>query len=168
MVEHSSQDLAGKVALITGAGRGIGRAIARNLAIRGCGILGTCTTEHSRSHILSLSEEIKEYCAHTKDQCPLITSLVLSLENPEAATITADAVREHFGSYIDIFVSNAALVDRTPVGGLDPASVSRMLVGNIQTPAMIIDELVRRKYFRHGSRIIFISSAESSRCAPEA
>ncbi|KIW66541.1 hypothetical protein PV04_05865 [Phialophora macrospora] len=162
------QDLAGKVAVITGITKGIGRAIAVNLAARGCHILGTCTSTRSRPLIDSLRMEIKTLYQDLDHEAPPIEDVILSLTDSNASQAIADALLETFQGRVDIFVNNAAVVDRTPVGGLEAARVANMCLGNIQTPAMIIDELVQRRYFRPNSRIIFISSAESTRCAPEA
>ena len=52
------QDLSGKVAVITGASKGIGRATAINLALRGCSILGTCSGPATEHHINSLNDEV--------------------------------------------------------------------------------------------------------------
>ena len=48
------QDLASKVAVVTGASKGIGRAITINLASRGRSVLGTCSSPESLHLIHSL------------------------------------------------------------------------------------------------------------------
>ncbi|KAH0843831.1 hypothetical protein FOPE_08974 [Fonsecaea pedrosoi] len=161
-------DLTGQLAVITGISRGIGRAIAFNLAIRGCAILGTVTGAQSRPLVDILRREIVDIYQDSGHQAPQVEEIVLSLSDSEAPQLLANTLAERFNHRIDIFVSNACQVDRTPVGGLEANRVAMMCMSNIQTPAMMIDELIKRKYFQPNSRIIFISSSESTRCAPEA
>jgi hypothetical protein len=60
-----------------------------------------------------------------------VKGLALSLNNPAASTIIGDALRQHFEGKVDIFCSNAAAVDRTPVGDLEAMLVCNMLLSNI-------------------------------------
>ena len=162
------QDLAGKTALITGASRGIGRAIAENLLMRGCNVLGTCASETSLSLIEDLRDKVNAIFQAKGYNCPTVAGVIVSLYDRNAHSLIADEIARLYGSKISIFISNAAAVERTPVGSLEPERITNMCLGNIQTPSMIIDELVKRRYFQPRSRIIFISSAETSRCDPEA
>lgn len=161
---HREQDLAGKVAIVTGASRGIGWAIAYHLASRGADILATSTG--SSDSIAGLRDKLNAHHAHCENQPPRIVHLTMSLTDPDAHEKIANEVQQQFGGHIDIFINNAALTDRTFPGELAPATLDRLLLCNIRTPAMIIDELVRRRYFRRESRIVFISSAESVNCDP--
>ena len=46
-----SENLSGKIALVTGASRGIGHAIAMELAAHGATVIGTATSEAGAAHI---------------------------------------------------------------------------------------------------------------------
>jgi 3-oxoacyl-[acyl-carrier protein] reductase len=59
LLQLREQDLMGKVAVITGASRGIGRAVAVNLAARGCSILGTCSSADNIKLINAMDHEIE-------------------------------------------------------------------------------------------------------------
>jgi NAD(P)-dependent dehydrogenase (short-subunit alcohol dehydrogenase family) len=84
-----------------------------------------------------------------------------------AHTKLADAVQREFSGKVDIYINNAGITDRTFPGELEADTLDKLLTCNIRTPALIVDELVKRRYFRRDSRIIFISSAESVNCEPD-
>ncbi|CEI62424.1 hypothetical protein FVEN_g4966 [Fusarium venenatum] len=159
-------DLSGKVAVISGASRGIGRAIASNLASRGCSILGTCTNDESvESLSTGLNDEIIErvYKASSRDRpdSQKIRGIISDVFSDRCAKTIADALRDDFNGRVDIFVNSAGDPMPGTIGSMGTDEIQRSLLGNIQTPVLIVEELVRRKYFQPNSRIIYISSIRS-------
>lgn len=159
------QDLKGKVAVVTGATRGIGRAIAENLACRGCSILATCSSEASLRLVDEIIYDIGEHYKnhHSKFLTPKIRGLAANILSPNCANDIADAVDRHFKGRLDIFINNAGITGASPVGATDAALIEKFCLGNIQTPALIVDELVRRRMFEKNSRIVLMSSSRSKK-----
>ncbi|ERT12482.1 SDR family NAD(P)-dependent oxidoreductase, partial [Photorhabdus temperata] len=87
--------LDGKIALITGASRGIGRATAELLAERGAYVIGTATSEKGAEAISAyLGEKGKGF--------------VLNVADPESIEQLMSAIRTEFGG-IDVLVNNAGI-----------------------------------------------------------
>ncbi|KAH0283913.1 NAD(P)-binding protein [Aureobasidium namibiae CBS 147.97] len=151
------QDLAGKVAVVTGATRGIGRAIALQLASRGCSVLGTCSKPDSLILIDSLAHTVSSlYSEHPSP--PKVTGVAANITDPECAQKIVHALEQKFGGHVDILVNNAAHPILVKIGELEPQMVSEVMAANIQTPMMIVNDLVKKKMFRTGSRIVNIGS----------
>lgn len=116
------QDLSGKVAVVTGASRGIGHAIALNLASRGCSILGTCVTDEGLVLIEDINECLDVLIQEAWEAGDLRASALIagdrklikimglksSLLDPEGPKMIADAIEENFGARVDMFINNAA------------------------------------------------------------
>lgn len=88
-------DLSGQVALVTGASRGIGRAIAQTLAQQGAKVIGTATSEAG-------AEAISEYLGATG------RGMMLDVNNAAASLELIDAIQKDFGA-VTILVNNAGI-----------------------------------------------------------
>ncbi len=88
-------NLEGKIALVTGASRGIGRAIAETLVARGATVIGTATSEGGAT-------AISEYLGENGK------GLALNVTQPESIEATLKSITDEFGA-IDILVNNAGI-----------------------------------------------------------
>ncbi len=88
-------NLEGKIALVTGASRGIGRAIAELLVERGATVIGTATSEGGAA-------AISEYLGENGK------GLVLNVTDVESIEATLKTINDEFGA-IDILVNNAGI-----------------------------------------------------------
>jgi NAD(P)-dependent dehydrogenase (short-subunit alcohol dehydrogenase family) len=158
-------DLIDKVAVITGASRGIGRAIAFNLASRGCSILGTATSERGVTAIsTSLNEEVTSVFEATSRPRPVslkITAVIADIFSHDCASIITEEVSKSFNGRVDIFINNASDTGGGTIGEMSVNEVQRSLLANVQTPVMIVEDFIRRRFFQLNSRIVYISSIRS-------
>ncbi|REL27186.1 3-oxoacyl-ACP reductase FabG [Thalassotalea euphylliae] len=86
--------LEGKIALVTGASRGIGKAIASQLKALGATVIGTATSEHG-------AEKISEYLGTGH-------GLVLNVTNDDSIAALFETIKSNHGA-IDILVNNAGI-----------------------------------------------------------
>jgi len=115
--EMANSELSGKVAIVTGAGRNIGRAIALALAEGGASIV--VNARNNQAEADAVAREIKalggKALVHTGD-----------VANSAAVQAMADAAVKHFGR-LDILVNNAALRREKPFGEMGYAEWREIL-----------------------------------------
>lgn len=99
-----SDDLAGKVALVTGGARNIGRAIARSLAAGGAAVMVNANTSR---------EAAQETVDLIQSAGGRATLFMADVTDPEAVARMVDETIQRFGR-LDILVNNAAIRSETP------------------------------------------------------
>ena len=112
-----AKELDGKVAIVTGAGRNIGRAIALTLAEAGASIL--INARSNRTEAEAVAREIEAVGSRALVH-------IGDVANPKAVQVMADAASLGF-SRIDILVNNAALRREKPFAEIDYAEWREIL-----------------------------------------
>ncbi|KAK5012893.1 hypothetical protein LTR60_004148 [Cryomyces antarcticus] len=143
-----------------GATKGIGRAIALNLASRGASIFGTYSSPESAHHLDTLSHTVSALYNNGSHgpKGPRVTGIAANLLSPSSSTDIAAALEKEFDGHVDILVNNAAYIEGKVIGEMTPEYVHKMLLGNIEAPVLLVNELVKRNMFRPNSRIVNISA----------
>jgi 3-oxoacyl-[acyl-carrier protein] reductase len=134
-------DLTGKTALVTGASRGIGEAIARRLGETGAHVL--CAARSAEA-VNKLAAEIGNATGVELD-------------------ITAPDVRERIGALlkersIDILVNNAGVTDDDLFIRMKPEAWTKVLQTNLDSAFHITQEIVKKMIRARWGRVINISS----------
>jgi enoyl-[acyl-carrier protein] reductase III len=146
--------LEGRVALITGAARGIGRATARKLASAGCDIV---------ANYYNSADEAESLCAEVRALGRRALAVQGSVGVPDSVDEIFDALRKDFDR-LDIVVSNAAS------GVLKPTvdMTLKHFRWCMETNALALNLLVQRALplFRGDARVIAMSSLGAQRAMP--
>jgi NAD(P)-dependent dehydrogenase (short-subunit alcohol dehydrogenase family) len=139
--------LAGKTALITGAGRGIGRAIALAIASQGGNLALAARTE---SELEAVADAAGRYSVRT-------LVLPLDVRDAEATCRAVDAAVTGFGR-IDILVNNAGVADSRKFLELDDAFWDRIMDVNVKGPLHLTRAVLPAMLSRGDGTVIFVAS----------
>ncbi len=148
--------LSNRVALVTGAGRGLGRAIARGLAREGANIV---LTARSQNELSAAAEE-------------------LTAAGAIALTVAGDITQEQFVDElfrrsldrfgrIDLVVNNAGTFDGGPLDELSVEAWDKVMAVNLRAPFLCTRAAVRVMKRQRGGRIINIGSISAQRVRPQ-
>ncbi|CAN5736569.1 3-oxoacyl-ACP reductase FabG [soil metagenome] len=138
--------MAGQVALVTGASRGIGRAIALALAQQGMKVIGTATTEAGAT---SIGESLAEF--------PGCRGLTLNVNDGHGVDAAIDAiVKEHGG--LQVLVNNAGITRDTLAMRMKDDDWDAVLDTNLKavfrTSRAVMRTMMKQRY----GRIVNITS----------
>jgi NAD(P)-dependent dehydrogenase (short-subunit alcohol dehydrogenase family) len=141
----------GRTALVTGAGRGIGRATAISLARRGDRVLAVARTEHD---LLSLAAEVP------------VSYLVETVATAEGCARIAEQARKLLGP-VDILVNNAGVdVGEPPIWSQATATWRQAMAVNLDAPFELTRLLAGEMTQRRWGRIVMVSSTAGSAGGP--
>jgi 3-oxoacyl-[acyl-carrier protein] reductase len=143
-----AQSLTGKVALVTGASRGIGRAIAEHLVTLGAKVVGTATSEKG-------AQAISDYLGDSGK------GLVLNVTEQPSIDDLFKQIKVEFGDP-DILVNNAGITRDNLLMRMKPDEWQDILDTNL-TPVFKLSKLVMRPMMKkRWGRIINIGSVIGS------
>ncbi len=142
--------LSGRIALVTGASRGIGAAVAKRFAAEGAHVILTART-------VGGLEEVDD--AILKATGKNATLVPLDLREYDKIDQLGFSIYERFGK-LDILVSNAGALEALgPIAQYDPKLWSRVMDLNVTANYRLIRSLDRLLRTSESGRAIFVTSA---------
>jgi NAD(P)-dependent dehydrogenase (short-subunit alcohol dehydrogenase family) len=152
-----SGPLEGRVALVTGASRGIGKAIARALAEAGADLVLTSTQPGG---VRAVAQEAGQRGRRVLE----LAGDVARREDVERWTAEVEA---SFGR-VDVLVNNAAIIVRRPVVEMSDDDFDRVLAVNLSGPFYLVRRWVPGMVARGWGRIVNVSSISGTLGSPRA
>ena len=139
-----------RYALVTGASRGIGRAIAIELAKDGCSILLNYKSNHAAA------EEAKRLIEQAGGEAELMP---FDVSQPDAINAALDKwFAAHPDDYIDVLVNNAGIVDDEIMLMMEPEQWHRVIDVNLNGFFYCTRRVIEGMVMNHHGRVINISS----------
>jgi len=151
----TTQDLHNQVALVTGASRGIGRAIATHLAKLGAKVVGTATTEAGAA-------AITEYLHAVSPEAKNVgRGAVLNVTDAEASNALIDTIAKEYGA-VTILVNNAGITQDQLAMRMKDEEWDSVIATNLSAVGRLSRAVLRGMMKAKHGRIINITSVVGS------
>lgn len=153
--------LEGKIAIVTGASRGIGAAICKNLAGKGCSLLMCYTSQSSEQQTIELARTLSK--AHSIRAFPAQADLA----NPDCGSKIISIAKSHFQSTsnelrIDIVINNAGASQGQAVAEITPEAFHKIYNINVLGPLLLMQAILPHLPHDRSGRVVSISSISST------
>ena len=147
--------LGGKVAIVTGASRGIGKAVAKLFAAEGAKVVCAARTLGEGEHILegSLNTTVSEI----EKAGGTAIAVQVNVSDEESCAELVAKTRDEFGP-VDVLVNNAALTYFIPIKDFPVRRWLRSFAVNVHGPFMMCREVLQDMVERRSGAIVNISS----------
>lgn len=150
----TERDLEGKIALVTGGGRGIGRAVSLSLAERGANVVIAYLRKRAAA---------EEVCAAIEGVGVKATALRANVGDEDDIDRLFDSVAEMYGR-LDVFISNAATGVIRGVRDLDARAWGWTMDANAR--ALLLGAKRAERLMDGGGSIVAVSSLGARRVMP--
>ncbi|KAI9827561.1 MAG: hypothetical protein M1832_004911 [Thelocarpon impressellum] len=150
--DAGSVSLGGRVAIVTGGSRGIGKAIALVLAQRGASIAVVSNNPAKAGDARETVHEIEALGSGVR-----AISIIADVADADACKRIVQEARKGLGvDKIDILVNNAGVGDTTPTADVTPELFDRIISVNLRGPYFLFQATL--PYLPPGGRVINVSS----------
>jgi short-subunit dehydrogenase len=144
---NHEDDLAGEVAVVTGASRGLGLLIAAELASRGCRLL-LCARD---------GDELERAGRRLRSAGAQVATIACDVTDEKAPGVLVDTALERYGR-LDIVISNAGIIRVGPVQSTSPADYEAALATMTLAPVRLALAALPTMQAQGHGRIVTIAS----------
>ena len=153
-----SFDMTGKVAIVTGASRGLGVELATSLAEYGADLALMAGNE----------EKLKKTAAHIIEKTGVkVITVTVDISNEQSVQAAVKAVMDEYGK-IDVLVNNAGIIRYGRPEEISAADWRDCIDVDVTGTWLMSKEVVNAYMLEHGGRIVNICSVNSFSASPTA
>lgn len=156
MTSHQVFDITGRIALVTGSSRGIGKALAQGLAEAGATVV---LNGRDQQLLTATRDELREVTGRT------VVTQAFDVTNPAEVAAGVAAIEDEVGP-LEILINNTGAQHRSPLVDFADADWYRLLDTNLTSAFLVGREAARRMSPRGHGKIINVCSVQSETVRP--
>ncbi|KAF2742558.1 NAD(P)-binding protein [Sporormia fimetaria CBS 119925] len=154
--------LEGRVGIVTGASRGIGAAVARNLASKGCNLVLNYTSESSTEKTEALAKELES------DHGVQAIVVQADMGSENGPKLVVEVAKNHFqhpktGRFqLDVIINNAGVAGNDLIETVTCDEFARQFNVNVRGPLLLVQAALPHLPNDRSGRVVNVSSVSAS------